>query len=137
MTTSYDAGGASTSDHSTALDLARAAGMTDARIQSMMEEADGAELVADLRLRFVRKGKRLKIERSKASNFLEGSENDEISLYGENGKFVGELSRLTQKGVEVQTLGEYLDPDDCRRALLETYNAFRSDGKIVGPELEI
>lgn len=73
----------------------------------------------------------------KASDLLNDQESDTISLYGENGKFKGALTRLRYEGAQVATSGDFLDPDDSRRALIEAYNFFRSNGHIDGAPLAV
>lgn len=131
-----EAGKATSDSTSTALDMARAAGMSSKDLQLLANLAEGGELVADLRLKLVKDGKQVRFDRVKASDLLSDQENDTISLYGENGKFKGELTRLRYVGAQVQTMGDFLDPDDSRRALIEAYGFFRSNGHIDGDPLE-
>lgn len=132
-----EAGKATSGSTSMALDMARAAGMSSENLQLLASLADGGELVADLRLKLVKDGKQIKFDRVKASDLLTDQENDTISLYGENGKFKGELTRLRYVGAQVQTTGDFLDPDDSRRALIEAYNFFRSNAHIDGAPLDV
>jgi hypothetical protein len=132
-----EAGRVTSHSTSAALDMARAAGMSSEDLQLLASLADGGDLVADLRLKLVKDGKQIKFDRVKASDLLSDQENDTISLYGENGKFKGELTRLRYVGAQVETVGEFLDPDDSRRALIEAYNFFRSNSHIDGAPLEI
>lgn len=132
-----EAGKATSDSTSTALDMARAAGMSSNDLQLLASLADDGELVADLRLKLIKDGKTVKFDRVKASDLLNDQESDTISLYGENGKFKGELTRLRYEGARVDTRGEFLDPDDSRRALIEAYNFFRSNGHIDGDPLDI
>lgn len=129
------AGTASLAETSQALDIARAAGLTEPTIRYMAESAEGGELVADVKFHLKKKGKRVRLEKAKVSALLNDNENDEISLWGESGKFVGNLTRLTHPNVRVATVGEFLDPVDCKRALVEAYNYFRSNAHIDGEDL--
>lgn len=131
-----EAGRVTSESTSAALDMARAAGMSSKDLQLLASLADGGELVADLRLKLIKDGKQVKFDRVKASDLLTDQESDTISLYGENGKFKGELTRLRYVGAQVQTVGEFLDADDSRRALIEAYNFFRSNSHIDGSPLE-
>jgi hypothetical protein len=125
------------SDTSAAIDMARAAGMSSADLQLLASLADDGELVADLKLKLVKDGKTVKFDKVKASSLLDHQENDSISLYGENGKYQGDLSRLVYKQARVALEGDFLKPDDCKRALVEAYNFFRSNGHIDGEMLQI
>lgn len=132
-----DAGKATSTSTSAALDMARAAGMSSEDLQLLASLAEDGELVADLRLKLIKKGRVVKFDRLKASDLLNDQENDTIAFYGENGKYKGELTRLRYSGAKVQTSGEFLDPDDCRRALIEAYNFFRNNGHIDGAPLAL
>lgn len=132
-----EVGHVSSGSTSAALDMARAAGMNSKDLQLLASLADGGELVADLRLQLMKDGKQVKFDRVKASDLMNDQENDTISLYGENGKFKGELTRLRYVGAQVNTMGDFLDPDDSRRALIEAYNFFRSNAHIDGAPLDV
>ncbi|RBO91027.1 hypothetical protein [Pseudochrobactrum asaccharolyticum] len=132
-----EAGRATSATTSMALDMARAAGMGPSDLQLLASLSEDGELVADLRLKLVKDGKTVKFDRIKASDLMTNQENDTISFYGENGKYHGSLTRVRYPGAKVKTLGDFLEPDDCRRVLMEAYNFFRSNGHIDGSPLEI
>ncbi|WP_432475255.1 hypothetical protein ACRRRS_14790 [Brucella anthropi] len=131
-----EAGKATSETTSMALDMARAAGMSPRDLQLLASLSEDGELVADLRLKLIKDGKTVKFDRVKASDLLTDQETDTISFYGENGKYHGSLTRVRYPGAQVKTSGDFLEPDDCRRALIEAYNFFRSNGHIDGSPLE-
>lgn len=131
------AGSVRSSSTSTAINMARAAGMSSADLQLLTSLADGGELIAEMRLKLIKEGKTVKFDKVRVSDLLTDQESDTMSFYGENGKFKGDLSRLRYTGAQVQTVGDFLAPDDSRRALVEAYNFFRANGHIDAPQLEM